>query len=76
MAFPNLKGYFHAAQIRHAICWCDKDYVAKWENWEKSVQGRQIQSLIGDKGEAMSVVTQVNIVTQFMLKIWFNLVIW
>lgn len=74
LALPYLKGYFHAAQIRHVICWCDKDYIAKWKNLEKSVQGREIQSLIGDREEAMSVIKQLNTVTQFTLKTWFNLV--
>jgi len=74
LALPNLKGYFHAAQIRHVICWCDKDYVARWKNLEKLIQGREIQSLIADREEAMSVIKQVNSVTQFTLKLWFNLV--
>lgn len=73
LALPNLKGYFHAAQIRYIICWCDKDYVAKWKNLEKSVQEREIQSLIGDREETMSVIKQVNAVTRFTLKLWFNL---
>jgi len=52
MALPNLKEYFHAAQLRTLVCWCAKDYEAKWKNLERYVQGREIQSLIGDEGEA------------------------
>ena len=57
LALPSLKGYFHAAQIRHVICWCDKDYVAKWKNLEKLIQGREILSLIAEREEAMSVIS-------------------
>lgn len=71
MALPNLEAYFHAAQIGYIICWCDDDYEAKWKNLEKPVQGREIQSLIGDREEAMRVIKQLNSVTQFTLKIWF-----
>lgn len=74
MALPNLKEYFHAAQVRPVLCWCDKDYMAKWKNIEQFIQGREIQSLIGDREETMSIIEQVDTVTQFTLKLWFNLV--
>lgn len=74
LALPNLEAYFYAAQIRYIICWCDNDYEAKWKNLEKSVQGREIQSLIEDRKETMRVIKQLNSVTQFTLKIWFNLI--
>ncbi len=69
MALPNLKEYFHAAQIRPVICWCDKYYVAKWKMLELLVQGREIQSFIGDKEETMNIIEQVDTVTQFTLKL-------
>lgn len=50
LALPNLEAYFYAAQI---ICWCDNDYEDKWKNLEKSAQGREIQSLTGDRKETM-----------------------
>lgn len=31
MALPDLKKYFHAAQMRPAICGCVSDYEAKLE---------------------------------------------
>ena len=74
MALPNLKEYFHVAQIRPVICWCDEDHVAKWKNFEQFVQGRDIQSLIGDREETLSMIEHVHTVTQFTFKMWFNLV--
>uniref|UniRef100_A0A671XN45 Reverse transcriptase domain-containing protein n=1 Tax=Sparus aurata TaxID=8175 RepID=A0A671XN45_SPAAU len=74
MALPNLQEYYHAAQIRPVICWCDEDYVAKWKNFEQFVHGREIQSLIGDREETLSMIEHVDTVTRFTLKMWFNLV--
>lgn len=56
------------------LCWCDKGYKAKWKNIEQFIQGREIRSLIGDREETMSIIEQADTVTQFTLKLWFNLV--
>lgn len=40
-------------EIRHVLCWCDRNYVAKWKNQEQFVQGRKIQSLIVNRHETM-----------------------
>lgn len=74
MVLPNLKEYFHAAQIRPVICWCDKNYMAKWKNIEQFIQGREIQSLMGVSEETISMIEQVDTDTQLTLKLWFNLV--
>jgi len=52
MALPNLRAYFHAAQIRPIIYWCTNDYEAKWKNLERYVEGREILSLIGERNIA------------------------
>lgn len=54
---PNPKECFHAAQIRPALCWCDRNYAAKWKNLEEFVQGREIQSLIGGRDETMWILS-------------------
>lgn len=74
MALPNLKEYFYAAQLRPIVCWCVKYYEAKWKNLEQYVQGREIQSLIGDEGEAKDLFKQVDAITQFTLKLWYSIV--
>lgn len=34
LSLPNLKEYFHAAQLRYVHCWCKLDYEAKWKEME------------------------------------------
>lgn len=70
---PNPKEYFHAAQIRPALCWCDRNHAAKWKNLEEFVQDREIQSLIGGRDETMCGIEQVDTITQFTLGQWFDI---
>lgn len=63
MALPDLEVYYQSAQIRPVIHWCGKDKVVKWKSLEQFVQEREIQSLIGDREEAMGRIEQVNMVS-------------
>lgn len=74
MALPNLKEYFHAAQLRPVVCWCAKDHEAKWKNLELNVQGRGNSSLTGDEEEAKDLFKQIDAITQFSLKLWYSIV--
>lgn len=71
---PNPEEYFHAAQIRPALCWCDRNGVAKWKNPEQFVQGREMQSLIGGGDETTCGIEQVDTITQFTPGQWFDIV--
>lgn len=73
MALPNLKEYFHAAQIKHIVCWCDKSYEAKWKNLEQFAQKREISSLIGDADEAKDFYNHMGTITKFTLKVWYDI---
>ena len=72
MALPNLKEYFHSAQIRPIVCWCDERYEAKWKSLEQYVQGREIQSLIGGGKDAKDLIKQMDRITQFTFKVWYD----
>ena len=44
IALPNLKDYYHAAQLRPVVQWCDEGYTAKWTDIKRVIP---TQSLIG-----------------------------
>lgn len=74
MALPNLKEYFRASQIKHIVNWCDKTYIAKWKSLEQFVNEREISSLIGDADEAKGFYDQMSTITQFTLKMWYDVI--
>lgn len=49
LALPHLKEYFHAAQLRQLICWCDTEYVARWKDIEIDIHKTPIQANIGER---------------------------
>lgn len=42
MALPDLKKYFHVAQMRPAICGCVSDYEAKLKLLQQYVEAMEI----------------------------------
>lgn len=49
MALPNLKEYFHAAQMRPLVYWCNEEYVARWKDIELKTFLNPIQTYIGER---------------------------
>ena len=74
MGLPNLKMYYYAAQLRYVGCWCKPDYVAKWKDMEKRVNGHPIQNIVGDKEKFKEMKQHMDPVTSFTLGIWFKIV--
>lgn len=76
MALPNLKEYFHAAQLCQLIYWCDEGYVASWKDIEMSTLKYPIQISIGE-AETPTYITDehnFNPVISFTLDIWYSTV--
>ena len=73
LILPNLREYFHAAQLRYVHCWCKLDYEAKWKLMEKSFGMCPIQSIIGDRETFKKVSNQMDSITKFTLELWFKL---
>ena len=74
MALPNLKDYYRAAQLRPVVKWCDKGYIAKWKDIERTVAGIPTQSLIGNAVLMKSLQDKIDPITLHTLNIWFDFV--
>lgn len=72
--WPNLKEYYHAAQIDPILSLCDKNYEAKWKNTECLLQGRELSSIIGELETIRDVLKHVNTVTRLTLEVWLYVV--
>uniref|UniRef100_A0A3Q3ASL9 Reverse transcriptase domain-containing protein n=1 Tax=Kryptolebias marmoratus TaxID=37003 RepID=A0A3Q3ASL9_KRYMA len=72
MGLPKLREYFCAAQLRHVICWCTPDYIAKWKDMEKEFGGYPIQSVIGDEDRYERIKKNMDPITVFTLDLWFK----
>ena len=73
LSLPNLKEYFHAAQLKYVACWCRPDYTAKWKEMEKTVGSCPIQNIIGDKETFRNVTKQMDSITRFTMDLWFRI---
>ena len=78
MALPNLKEYFHAAQICPLLNWCSSEYIAKWKNIEINLQGFSIpiQTNIGERKIQTNIKTELDLhpITSFTLDTWYSIV--
>ena len=76
MALPNLKEYFHAAQICPLLNWCSSDYIAKWKNIEIQGFSTPIQTNIGERKIRTNIKTEIDLhpITSFTLDIWYTIV--
>ena len=74
MGLPNLKMYYYAAQLRYVGCWCQPDYVARWKQMEREVNGQPIQNLMGDRKAYKENKQHIDPITLFSLDIWYKIV--
>lgn len=74
MGLPNLKTYYHAAQLRYIVGWCKPDYTAKWKELEIQLGGYPLQSIIGDEDTYKVIKNQINSITMFTLKLLFSII--
>lgn len=76
LALPNLREYFHAAQLRHLIFWCNEGYVARWKDIEVTTPKSPLQTYIGET--EISTYEQnendTNPVVLFTLDVWYSTV--
>ncbi|XP_054872348.1 LINE-1 retrotransposable element ORF2 protein isoform X1 [Amphiprion ocellaris] len=73
MALPNLKEYYHSAQLTPIMNWCDENYVSKWKNIEQIIQGRKISSILAETELIKNILKQVDKVTCFTLEMWLSI---
>lgn len=73
MALRNFKVYFHAAQLRPLVYWCDENYVARWKDVETCIPGYHIQTLLGENTIPGYIRNLIDPITIFTLETWFTL---
>lgn len=69
---PSLEDYYKAAQLRHLVCWCNKEYDAKWKDLEQSQLEIPLQSILGDRILKQTHLSNLNYWTTVPLEIWFK----
>lgn len=74
VGLPNLKDYYHAAQTRPAIKWCDQNFNAKWKDIEIKVQDVPVQTCLGNEQLKKTLQRFLDPITSHTLEIWFGLV--
>ncbi|CAI5636845.1 unnamed protein product [Oreochromis niloticus] len=74
VGLPNLKDYYHAAQTRPAIKWCDQNFNAKWKDIEIKVQDVPVQTFLGNEQLKKTLQHFLDPITSHTLEIWFGLV--
>ena len=74
MALPNLKEYYHAAQLRFLVCWCRPGYEAKWKGIELDQGEGRIQNLLANKISKKRMETELSPITKFTIEIWNDIV--
>uniref|UniRef100_A0A669CJ85 Reverse transcriptase domain-containing protein n=1 Tax=Oreochromis niloticus TaxID=8128 RepID=A0A669CJ85_ORENI len=72
LALPNFKEYFYAAQLRYIVYWCSPDYTSKW----KCIEINYCSSCDPQArlGEETIQPTNVNLITEFTIKLWWIIV--
>ena len=49
MGLTCMLEYYHGAQLRPLICWCDSGYLARWKELELAMSDRvPLQAIISD----------------------------
>uniref|UniRef100_A0A669E9I5 Reverse transcriptase zinc-binding domain-containing protein n=1 Tax=Oreochromis niloticus TaxID=8128 RepID=A0A669E9I5_ORENI len=72
LALPNFKEYFYAAQLRYIVYWCSPDYTSKWKRIEINYcSSCDPQARLG---EETIQPTNVNLITEFTIKLWWIIV--
>jgi hypothetical protein len=74
LALPNLKEYYHAAQLRPLLYWCSDDYVSRWKEIEAPGSTFPIQTLIGGKETPVNLKKEIDPITDYTLNIWYSTV--
>ena len=74
MSLPNLRDYYHSAQLKYVVLWCDDGYEAKWKDMERECRGIPIQAMIGDVKLMTAFQEHLSPFVLFTLHTWFGVV--
>ena len=74
MSLPNLRKYYHFAQLKYVVLWCDSGYEAKWKDMERECRGTPIKAMIGDNKLMTTLQEHLSPFVSFTLHTWFGVV--